>query len=134
MDDSVGAVPSVTRNRALTAAVVALLVQGLGLVGLAGWLVVLAFTREETSVGAGFAEAVIAAGVGVLLIAAARSMHRGRSGLRGAAVFVELMYLPLGYYLAKADLWVFAIAAWLVGVGTIALLMLPSSRRSVGLD
>ena len=129
-----GAVPSVTRNRALTTAVVVLFVQGLGLIGLAGWLVVLAFTQKETSVGAGFAEAVIAAGVGVLLIAAARSMHRGRSGLRGAAIFVELMLLPLGYYLAKAGLWPFAIAAWVIGAGTIALLMLPASRRSVGLD
>lgn len=126
--------PSVTRAPALTIATVVLFAQAIGLLGLSVWLVVLALTQKETSVGAGFAEAVIALGVAVLLGAAARSMRQGRSGLRGAAIFIQLMFLPLGYYLAQADLWAFAIPAWLVGAGTAVLLLLPSTRESVGLD
>ena len=74
----------------------------------------------------------VAAGVAALLAAAMLSLRRGQSGMRGVAVFVELMLLPLGYYLAQAGLWWFAVPAWILGVGTIAALLAPATRESVG--
>ena len=106
--------------------------QAAGLALVTCWLLWLSATRDETSTGAGVAEAVVAAGVAALLAAAMLSLRRGRSGMRGVAVFVELMLLPLGYYLAQAGLWWFAVPAWILGVGTIAALLAPATRESVG--
>ena len=134
MNETATAEPIPPRGLPLTVAVVVLFLQALGLTALALWLVVLALTQPETSVGAGFAEAVIAFGVAVLLALAGRGLRAGRGGMRGLAIFVQLLFLPLGYYLAKADLWVYAVPAWIVGVGMAVLLVLPSTREAVGAE
>lgn len=132
MNDSVEAVAAVTNPVPLRTAVWLLTAQAIGLIGVTVLLLWLSLTATETSHGAGLAEAVVAAGVALLLGLAARSLHRGHATLRGAAIFVELMFLPLGYYLAQAGLWWFAVPAWVLGLGTAVLLVVPSTRESVG--
>ena len=125
---------SVTESQPLRVAIWLLTAQSVGLFAIALWLLWLSLTHEETSAGAGLAEAGTAAGVGALLALSARSFKRGNSRLRGIAVFIELMFLPLGYYLAAAGLWWFAIPAWILGITTVALLVAPSSRKVIGLE
>lgn len=124
----------VTVSTPLGLAIWSLRLQAVGLVGIAGWLIWLTLTRDQASSGAGIAESVVAAGVGVLIALAAINMRRGRSGMRGVAIFIELMYFPAGYYLAQAGLWWFAVAAWILGVGTIVLLMTSSAREDMGIE
>lgn len=134
MNETATAEPIPPRGLPLTVAVVVLFIQAVGLTGLALWLTVLAVTEKETSVGAGYAEAVIALGVALLLALAARGLRAGRGGMRGLAIFVQLLFLPLGYHLAVADLWTYAVPAWIVGVGTAVLLVLPSTREAVSTE
>ncbi len=134
VNDSPQAVSSVTESLPLRVAVWLLAAQSVGLFAIALLMLWLSLTKEESSAGAGVAEAVTAAGVGVLLALSARSLMRGKSRLRGIAVFVELMFLPLGYYLAQAGLWWFAVPAWILGITTVALLVAPSSRKVIGLE
>lgn len=134
MDETASNPPPAEPGAALKIAVGVLFAEALGLLGLSAWLVVLALTQTEISDGAGLAEAGIALGVAALLAFAARSLRRGRGGLRGAAIFVQLLILPLGYYLAQAGLLSYAVAAWILGAGTAVLLLLPSTRASLGVD
>lgn len=98
------------------------------------WLLWLSLTAAETAPGAGVAEALIAAGVAALLFYSARTLSRGQSGPRGIAVFLQLLLLPVGYHLAKAQLWPLAIAAWAVAVTMTVLLAVPSTRRSLDIE
>ncbi|WP_147140620.1 hypothetical protein [Stackebrandtia albiflava] len=125
---------AVTTPTPLRVALGSLLLQSLGLAAVAVWLVWLSLTAEETSAGAGIAEAVIALGVGALMAGAAVSMGRGRPGMRGIAVFSQLLYLPLGYFMAQAGLGWYAATAWALGIGTAALLIVPSSRAALGVE
>lgn len=113
-----------------------LLLQAVGLVGMALWLVWLSFTETQASPGAGFAEAAVCVGVAALLAGAAHSLSRRRPGMRGIAVFSQLAWLPIGYFLFQADRGDWGAAAWALGVITAVLLLTRSSREwlGVGLD
>lgn len=109
-----------------------LFLQGVGLIGLAGWLVYLSLTRPQSSTGAGFAEAVVCVGVAAILIAAANTMRQRRPGMRGLAVFSQLAWLPVGYFLLQADLATWGAGAWALGIATAFLLVVRSSRDWLG--
>jgi threonine/homoserine efflux transporter RhtA len=134
VNDSPEAVSAVTRPWTLLLALILLAAQVVGLVALAIWLLVLSVTTAQTSTGAGIAEAVLALGIAALLGGATVSMRRGHSGMRGVTIFVELLLLPLGYYLARAGLWEFAVIAWALGAGMVVLLIAPSTREALGVE
>lgn len=118
----------------LRVALASLLLQGVGLIGLAGRLVFLSLTEPQSSTGAGFAEAVVCFGVAALLIAAANTLRQRRPGMRGLAVFSQLAWLPVGYFLLQADLVGWGVAAWCLGITTAVLLVARSSRSWLGVD
>ncbi|CAM3268778.1 Integral membrane protein [Stackebrandtia soli] len=123
---------AITRSTPLAIALGSLFLQGVGLIGVALWLVWLSLTEEQSAAGAGFAEAAIAAGVAALVISAARTMSLGRPGMRGLAVFLQLLLMVAGYYLSQADAWGYAFAAWAWGLLTAGSLLAPSAREALG--
>ena len=118
----------------LCTALSSLFLQGLGLIALAGWLVYLSLTHDQTAAGAGFAEAVVCVGAAALLIAAANTMRDRSPGMRGLAVFSQLAWLPVGYFLFQAELTGWGVAAWCLGLFTVALLVVRSTRSWLGVD
>jgi hypothetical protein len=77
----------------------------------------------------GFAVAATA-----ILAALARALHRRRGGARGLAVVLQLMLLPIGYYMVTGGV------AWLgwpllaLGLVVAALLVSPATTHALGLD
>ncbi|MGH8792743.1 MAG: hypothetical protein ACRDXX_08865 [Stackebrandtia sp.] len=126
--------PAPSSSTTLRLAVWLLYAQSVGVAAVAVWLLWLSVTASQTAVGAGVVEALIAAGLAALVFYAAWSLRQGRPGPRGVAIFVELLFLPLGYYLAKAGLWHFAVPAWLIGVTTAGLLVAPSTRQALNIE
>ncbi|WP_246278569.1 hypothetical protein [Phytohabitans rumicis] len=74
-----------------------------------------------------------AAAGAALLFVLARALARRRSGARGPAIVLQLMLLPIGYFMIQGGLaWLGApiiVLAVLVGV----LLVTPSSTKALGL-
>ncbi len=92
-------------------------------------VVALLVMRASGSIVLAVFAAAFAATLGVL----ARALHRRRGGVRGLAITLQLMLLPVGYYSAQGGL------AW-AGVPTVAvallvcgLLLAPASTRALGL-
>ena len=70
--------------------------------------------------------AIIGGGV----LAAAWALWTGRRWGRGAAVFTQLLLLPVAWYLAVgSQQWMFGIPVGLIAIGTLVLLFSPSTVR-----
>jgi hypothetical protein len=117
----------------LRLAVVLLAVEALGVAAAAGFLLYEDLTATAIYRSGAWAITALAAvaAVGVALLA--RALLRRRSWARNPAVFVELMLLPIGYYMVKGGLaWqgVLVLALGLAGAG---LLLTPATRDALGI-
>jgi hypothetical protein len=117
----------------LWAAVVLLAVEAVGIAAVAGFLLYENLTATAAFRSGAWAMTVLAAlaTVGVALLA--RALIRRRSWARNPAIFLELMLLPIGYYMVKGGLaWqgVLVLALGLAGAG---LLVSPATRDALGI-
>ena len=85
--------PTTTRPKAATALGALLLVEGLGMVVLAGWLAVQAFGDPPEHVAGGLFLAALAAGSALLIALAGRGMLDGRAWSRSASVVWHVLVL-----------------------------------------
>ena len=68
--------------------------------------------------------------IGGCVLAAAWALWTGRRWGRGAAVFTQLLLLPVAWYLAVGSRqWMFGIPVGLSAIGTLVLLFSPSTVR-----
>jgi len=88
-------------------------------------------TATATSSSAAVAVTVFAAAVAVLLAVLARALARRRAWARGPAVFVELMLLPIGYYMIKGGLPAAGVPVLLLGLFGVGLLVAPATREAL---
>ncbi|WAC65346.1 hypothetical protein OVA14_08130 [Agrococcus sp. SL85] len=79
------------RPRAASAAAALLLVEALGMVGVAVYLAIASFGDPIEHLGGGLFLAVIAAGAGLFLAQAGRAMLNGRAWSRSAAVVWQVL-------------------------------------------
>jgi hypothetical protein len=117
----------------LRLAVVLLAVEAVGVAAVAGFLLYenLTATAVFRSGAWAMTVAVALAAVGVALLTGA--LFRRRSWARNPAIFLELMLLPIGYYMVKGGLaWqgVLVLALGLAGAG---LLVTPATRDALGI-
>ncbi len=71
--------------------------------------------------------------VGGAVIAAGWALWTGRRWGRGVAVFVQLLLLPVSWYLAVGShRWIYGIGVGIVAVTTLVLLFSPSAVRWLG--
>jgi len=63
----------------------------------------------------------------------AYALHRGKSLARGPAIVLEMLMLPIGYYMAEAGLAQLGIPTMVLGLAGTVLLLAPSTRQSLGM-
>lgn len=118
----------------LKVAVGLLCAQGLALVVLGVWLAVVTLGGARTSLGASITEALVCVALGVLMGVLAYSLAAGRRWARGPALVLELMLLAVGYFMITAGVVWAGVLVIALGLGVGVLLVLPSTRESLGIE
>jgi len=121
---SVPRVPAAVRRAATVVAVEGVL---LGVV--AGWLVVLLFTREETDTSLAVVEIVVVAAAGALLVALGRGLWRGNAAARTPVVVMQVLATPVGWTLLGGGQVVLGLVVLGLAVAVLALLLGSASAR-----
>ncbi|MGA8116547.1 MAG: hypothetical protein WCA46_23060 [Actinocatenispora sp.] len=107
--------------------------QGVALLALGIWLAVASLVGHPTERGASITEAVIAVVLAVLLGSLGWWLAQGRSWARGPAIVLQLMLLPVGYFMITGGVAWAGVLVIALGLGTAALLIAPASRESLGI-
>ncbi|HWH00080.1 MAG TPA: hypothetical protein VNV66_12345 [Pilimelia sp.] len=92
------------------------------------------FTATEVNVGIAVTLLGSVLGLTALLGWLARALARRRGGVRGLAVVLQLMLLPVGYYMIQGGLRWLGVPLIALGLVTAGLLLHPASTRALGLD
>ena len=99
---------------------------------LAAWLVWADLTAAKTDlVSALFVTGFAVAGA-VALWALGGALARRRSGARAPAIVLQLMLLPVGWYMVQGGMGWLGVPLMLLGVGVCALLVSPPTTRALG--
>ncbi|GHJ05716.1 hypothetical protein TPA0907_00830 [Micromonospora humidisoli] len=99
---------------------------------LAGWLVWADLTATTTDlVSALFVTGFAIAGA-VALWALGGALARRRAGARAPAMVLELMLLPVGWFMISGGLGWLGVPLMALGVGVCALLVSPPTTRALG--
>ncbi|MEH0843864.1 hypothetical protein V6U81_15875 [Micromonospora sp. CPCC 205711] len=99
---------------------------------LAAWLVWADLTAARTDlVSALFVTGFAVAGA-VALWALGGALARRRSGARAPAIVLQLMLLPVGWYMVQGGMGWLGVPLMLLGVGVCALLVSPPTTRALG--
>lgn len=137
-DSTLSAVTEEDASRRLPAtliiAVVLLGSQGVALLALGVVAGVGSLGGDVTDRTAGLTETVFAAAGGVLLGLLGYWLLRGHRAARVPSMVLELMLLPVGYYMIQAGIAWAGVLAIVLGLGVCGLLLAPSTRRCLGID
>jgi hypothetical protein len=76
---------------------------------------------------------ILALVLAVVLAALAWQLNRRRAWARAPVVVLELLFLPIGYYLIQIGFGWVGIPVIFVAAGCIALLIAPASRTALGI-
>ena len=99
---------------------------------LAAWLVWADLTAAKTDlVSALFVTGFAVAGA-VALWALGGALARRRSGARAPAIVLQLILLPVGWYMVQGGMGWLGVPLMLLGVGVCALLVSPPTTRALG--
>jgi hypothetical protein len=124
--------PRAERPLSLVLAVAAVSAEALALLGLGSWLGYSSAvsTPDNAAVAQGTTAYFLVLGAGVAFLAA--SLWRGRGWSAGPATFLQLLALPMAWYMAREGLLVGA--APLAGVALTGLggLLAPATRQALG--
>jgi hypothetical protein len=91
-------------------------------------------TREAQSVRGALLVNIFTAMMAVLLGGLARALHRRRAWARSPAIVLELLLLPIGYYLVTGGVAWLGLPVIAVGLAGAAALLAPATRVALGLD
>ncbi|OZV82471.1 hypothetical protein CA850_09345 [Micromonospora echinospora] len=103
----------------------------LGLV--AAWLVYENLTADALDLASAVLVTVFAAGGALALWALGTALTRRRAGARAPAIVLQLMLLPIGWYMIQGGLGWLGVPLMALGVGVCALLLAPATTRALGL-
>jgi len=81
----------------------------------------------------GWGVTAFAAAIAALLGALAWALLRRRGWARGPSVVLELMLLPIGYYMIRAGHPWFGVPVLLIGLVGAGLLVAPTTREALGI-
>ncbi|MEH0935560.1 hypothetical protein [Micromonospora psammae] len=106
--------------------------EAIALALLAGWLVWADLTADKTDlVSALFVTGFAVAGA-LALWALGGALARRRSGARAPAMVLQLMLLPVGWFMIQGGLGWLGVPLMALGVGVCALLVSPPTTRALG--
>ncbi len=110
------------------------LLEGLALFGFGVWLAVESLLRDASNEAVATGSTVYFLVLGALVLLIAYGLWRRSSITHGAAVFVQLLVLPVAWYMAQAGFWAGAVPLAVAAVGALAGLMRPDARAALGRD
>jgi hypothetical protein len=123
-----------TNVSTLTWAVRLLAVEAVALAGAAvfvAWEVITATATSKRSGAAFFVFVLICA---LIVGGLARALSNLKPWARGPAIVIELLLLPIGYYMITGGLPYLGIPTMIVGLVGAGLLLAPSTRVALGID
>jgi hypothetical protein len=99
--------------------------------GWAGWA---AATTSSISASSAAGTTVFAALMAVILGGLAFALGRLRPWARGPAIVIEMLMIPMGYYMATGGVAWIGVLMMVIGLVGAGLLLAPSTRTALGLD
>lgn len=118
----------------LRTAIVLIAAESVAVTAVAGFLVFEDLTATATNLTGALFVTAFAVAAAATLAALARALHRRRGGARGLAVVLQLMLMPIGYYMIKGGLGWLGGPLMALGLLVCALLVAPASTGALGLD
>ncbi len=115
----------------LRLAIALLFVEAAALAVLAVLFAYLGFTRPTASTGSAVSVVVFPAALAALLALLGTRLVRLRAWARGPAMVLELLLVPLGYYMVTGGAPWLGIPAVLAGLACTGLLVAPASRQAL---
>ncbi|WDZ85108.1 hypothetical protein [Micromonospora cathayae] len=103
----------------------------LGLV--AAWLVYENLTAEALDPTSALLITAFAVAGALALWALGRALGRRRAGARAPAIVLQLMLLPIGWYMVQGGLGWLGVPLMALGVAVCGLLLAPATTRALGL-
>ncbi len=117
----------------LRAAIALLFIEALGVGAVAGLFAYDGATQHVTSTGSALAVVLFPAGIALLLAVLGWLLARRRAWARGPAIVLELLLLPIGYYMITGGAALLGVPAILLGLACGGLLLAPASRSALGI-
>ncbi|TDC37301.1 hypothetical protein [Micromonospora sp. KC213] len=99
---------------------------------LAGWLIWADLTATRTDLVSALLVTGFAIGTTAALWALGGALARRRAGARAPAIVLQLMLLPIGWFMVQAGLGWLGVPLMVLGVGVCALLLSPPTTRALG--
>ena len=108
------------------------LVQGLALVGFGAWLGVELLVAEPSNRSVATGSTAYFLLLGALVLGLVWALWRRRSWSHGAAVFLQVLALPLAWTMATADNWLLAVPTAALAITGLVALLRPDTRAALG--
>ncbi|GIJ23235.1 hypothetical protein [Micromonospora lutea] len=100
----------------------------------AAWLIVADLTATTTDLASALLVTAFAIGAAVALWALGGALLRRRSGARAPAIVLQLMLLPIGWFMIQGGLGWLGVPLLALGVGVTWLLVSPPTTRALGFE
>ncbi|MET8043565.1 hypothetical protein ABZU25_22210 [Micromonospora sp. NPDC005215] len=101
---------------------------------IAAWLVWADLTASTTDLASALLVTVFAIGAAVVLWALGRALSRRRAGARAPAIVLQLMLLPIGWFMIQGGLGWLGVPLMALGLGVGWLLVSPPTTRALGFE
>jgi hypothetical protein len=110
-----------------------LLTEAVALGALTLFLIYEDVTADPTDLTSALLITVFAAGGTAILVFVARALGNKRAGARAPAIVLQLLLLPIGYYMIGGGLAWLGIPLMAVGLAVCGLLLSPPTTKALGL-
>ncbi|MFF5055612.1 hypothetical protein ACFY1S_20765 [Micromonospora sp. NPDC000663] len=101
---------------------------------IAVWLIWADLTATTTDLLSAVLVTVFAVGAAVVLWALGRALLRRRAGARAPAIVLQLMLLPIGWFMIQGGLGWLGVPLMALGLGVAWLLVSPPTTRALGFE
>lgn len=116
----------------LRAAVLLLRAQAVALGLIALWLIWSDLTADATDLTSALLVTVFAVGGAVALWALGGALSRRRAGARAPAIVLQLMLLPVGWFMTEGGMGWLGVPLMALGIGMVGLLVSGPTNRALG--
>ncbi|PZG09640.1 hypothetical protein C1I95_28805 [Micromonospora craterilacus] len=100
----------------------------------AAWLVVADLTATTTDLTSALLVTAFAIGAAVALWALGSALLRRRAGARAPSIVLQLMLLPIGWFMIQGGLGWLGVPLIALGLGVTWLLVSPPTTRALGFE
>ncbi|MCG5467812.1 hypothetical protein LADH09A_001659 [Micromonospora sp. LAH09] len=101
---------------------------------IAVWLIWADLTATTTDLPSALLVTAFAIGAAVVLWALGRALLRRQAGARAPAIVLQLMLLPIGWFMIQAGLGWLGVPLMALGLGVSWLLVSPPTTRALGFE